>query len=105
LRILAIDKHVSRHENISNLLSTQFEHADITIVEHLKNYHDELGINNLVLVHVGNTVDYNIVFRKKLKCIVIYYTGQFDVIDVEGNVIFSPYDELEQAIEESGKIL
>ena len=105
MNVLVIDKHVDRHEHINTLLSAEFPSAELCIISNLKGYTNDLASNDLILVHVGNSVDYNIVFKKSLESIVIYYTGQYDIVEVEGNSIYSSYKLLKSAILEAGKLI
>jgi len=98
MNILAIDKHTSRHDNLNSLLHTQFPKASIIIIGKLEGHATKLDQYSLILIHVGNSADYTIIYKSNPIKNIIYYTGQFEVLEQDEEGIWAPYDELQAAL-------
>jgi hypothetical protein len=98
VNILVIDLHISRHDDLKSLLSQQFPTAKIKIVKSLEDNGAEFGLYALILIHVGNSADYTIIYKSKPIQNIIYYSGQLEILEHDDEGIWSPYEDLSEAI-------
>ena len=98
MRVLVIDKHASRHERLRETVEAVIEDADVRIVLGLKDLNSDIEEFQILMIHVGNSTDYSIIFRSKPIKDIIYYTGQYEVINVDKDGVWAPYEQLEKAL-------